>query len=65
MLTRKLKLVSLSGIRANNATFFSPKDGKSSSSVAVKDARLSRLNFSSLAARVIWMLFSVFAEPEW
>ena len=65
MLTTKLKLVSLFGIRAMNATFFWTKDWKSSSSVAVKDARLYRLNFSSLAASVIWMIFSVFAEPEW
>ena len=30
-----------------------------------KPARLSRLNFSSLAARVIWILFKVFALPLW
>ena len=53
MLTRKLKLVSLSGMSANNATFFSPKLGKSSSSVTVSDARLFRLNFSNRAASVI------------
>ncbi len=29
-----------------------------------KEARLSRLNFSSLAARVICMDFKVFAAPE-
>ena len=55
--TKKLKLESLSGIKANRATFFSPSDGRSSSSVVVKEARLSRLNFSSLAARVICMDF--------
>ena len=47
-----------------DATFFSPSDGKSSSSVVVKEARLSRLNFSNLAARVICMDFNVFAAPE-
>ena len=55
----------MSGISANNATFFSPNEGKSNSSVAVKDARLSRLNFSNLAASVIWIDFNVFALPEW
>lgn len=45
----------MSGIKANNAVFFSPKDGKSNSSVAVNEARLSRLNFSNLAASVIWI----------
>ena len=40
MLTKKLKLVSLSGIKANSATFFSPNDGKSNSSVAVNEAKL-------------------------
>ena len=39
MLTKKLKLVSLSGIRAKRATFFSPRDGRSNSSVAVSAAR--------------------------
>ena len=58
-----MKLVSLSGISANSATFFSPRLGKSSSSVTVSAARLSRLNFSNLAARVIWMDFSVLALP--
>ena len=62
--TRKLKLVSLSGIRANKATFLSPKLDKSSSSVAVSAARERRLNFSNRAAKVIWMDFSVLAEPE-
>ena len=32
--------------------------------MVVKEARLSRLNFSSLAARVICMDFKVFAAPE-
>ena len=62
--TRKLKLVSLSGIMANIAVFFSPSVLSSSSSVIVSDERLSRLNFSSLAARVICILFKVFADPE-
>ena len=53
MLTKKLKLVSLSGIRAKSATFFSPRDGRSSSSVAVSAASEDRLNFSNLAASVI------------
>ena len=53
ILTKKLKLVSLSGIKANKAVFFSPNDGKSNSSVAVQEAKLSRLNFSNLAAKVI------------
>ena len=39
----------LSGISANRATFFSPSDCKSSSSAEVRAARLSKLNFSSLA----------------
>ena len=62
--TKKLKLESLSGIRANRATFFSPNEGRSSSSVVVKEARLSRLNFSSLAASVICIDFKVLAAPE-
>ena len=62
--TRKLKLVSLSGMTANRATLRSPSDGRSSSSVAVSDARASRLNFSSLEASVTWMDLSVLAEPE-
>ena len=45
--------VSLSGINANKATFRSPSDGRSKSSVAVSAARLDKLNFSSLAANVI------------
>ena len=53
ILTRKLKLTSWSGIRANRATFFSPRDASSSSSVAVSAATLARLNFSSRAAKVI------------
>lgn len=61
---RKLKLLSLSGISANSATFFSPRDAKSSSSVAVSAATLDRLNFSNRAARVIWMDFKVLALPE-
>ena len=43
--------VSLSGISANSATFFSPMLERSSSSVAVSIATLSRLNFSSLACK--------------
>lgn len=42
-----------SGISANRAVFFSPSVSSSSSSVVVNAARLSRLNFSSRAARVI------------
>ena len=53
MLTRKLKLTSWSGIRANRATFFSPREASSSSSVAVSAATLARLNFSNRAASVI------------
>ena len=49
---------------ANRATLRSPSDGRSSSSVAVSDARASRLNFSSLEASVTWMDLSVLAEPE-
>ena len=51
--TRKLKLVSLSGINANNAVFFLPIVSICNSSVTVMEARLSKLNFSSLAASVI------------
>ena len=40
-------------ISANNATFFSPKLGKSNSSAAVSAAREDRLNFSKRAAKVI------------
>ena len=58
------QLLSLSGISANSATFFSPRDAKSSSSVAVSAATLDRLNFSNRAARVIWMDFKVLALPE-
>ena len=61
---KKLNDVSLSGIIANNATFFSPKLGKSNSSVCVSCAILSKLNFSSLAARVTCIDFNVLAEPE-
>ena len=61
----KLKLPSLSGMRANSATLRSPIEDKSSSSVAVRDARLWRLNFSNLVARVIWMDFRVLPLPEW
>lgn len=52
----------MSGIRANNATFFSPSDRKLSSSVAVRAARLCKSNFSSLAARVICIDFKVFPK---
>ena len=55
--------MSLSGISANNATFFSPSDGKSNSSVIVNEARLCKLNFSNLLARVICIDFKVLAEP--
>lgn len=47
----------------NSATFFSPIDARSSSSVQVSAAKLSKLDFSSLAAMVIRMDFKVFAEP--
>ena len=61
---QKIELVSLSGINANNATFFSPRDFRSSSSVDANEERLSRLNFSSLDASVICIDFNVFDEPE-
>ena len=51
--------------QSEQSDLFSPRLGRSSSSVAVSPARLSRLNFSSLAARVIWILFKVFALPLW
>ena len=60
----KLKLVSLSGITANRATFRSPSEGRSSSAAAVSDARPSRLNFSSLEASVTWMDLRVLADPD-
>ena len=63
MLTKKLNEVSLSGINANNAVFFSPKLGKSNSSVIVNPAILSKLNFSNLEDNVICIDFKVFAEP--
>jgi hypothetical protein len=53
MEARKLKLLSLSGMMINSAVFFSPMEVRSSSSVTVRAARLSRLNFSSRAASVI------------
>ena len=48
-----MKLLSLSGIKANKATFRSPREDKSSSSVAVSAATDERLNFSSREAKVI------------
>lgn len=63
MLTRKLNEVSLSGINANNATFFSPMLSNSISSILVIFASSIRLNFSSLEDKVIWIDFKVFAEP--
>jgi len=53
ILTRKLNDVSLSGINANNAVFFSPRVDNSSSSYIVIEAKLSRLNFSNREASVI------------
>ncbi len=44
--------------------FFSPRLERSSSSVAVRAATEERLNFSRRDAKVIWMDFSVLAEPE-
>ena len=64
MLTKKLKLVSLSGIKANKAVFLSPNFDNSNSSVKTIFDKLSRLNFSSLADRVICIDFNVLAEPE-
>ena len=55
--TRKLNDVSLSGMITNNAVFLSPSIAKSNSSVTVNDESDSRLNFSSFAAKVIWMDF--------
>ena len=47
ILTKKLKLVSLSGISANRAVFFSPKLFKSNSSFWTIDDKLSKLNLSN------------------
>ena len=62
--TRKLYDVSLSGMTAKSAVLRSPSDGRSSSSVAVRPAMESRLNFSRREASVTWMDFNVLAEPE-
>lgn len=50
---KKLNDVSLSGIIANKATFFSPILVISNSSVCVNLDKDSRLNFSKRAANVI------------
>jgi len=65
MLTKKLNEVSLSGIIANNAVFFSPKVESSISSVQVIPARLSKLNFSKRDWRVTCIDFKVLADPLW
>ena len=56
-------ILALERFIVNSATFFSPIDARSSSSVQVSAAKLSKLDFSSLAAMVIRMDFKVFAEP--
>ena len=54
----------LSGMIANSAVFSSPIRHRSSSSVIVSDAMLSRLNLSNLEASVICIDFSVLPDPE-
>ena len=60
----KLSDESLSGISANSATFFSPREGKSISSWLTTPAICGRLNFSSRTPRLINIDFAVLPETN-